>query len=194
MSLLLKKILGKRDYLTYYYAQQTLNGNTVYDYVCNEGRGILNICPNIDIPGEIKSIMVSETPFTNSTFENIFQNIEFLIIPHNIGLTKKFYNTIHFLKNLSTILVIRPDHNDVFNVLRTLPQFTLKTLILENIEANNVKYLDNLPIGLEKVIFIHILDKYEKSKETFNNMKMPFDCKVIHLVKQNFATTAVYKY
>jgi hypothetical protein len=193
MSLLLKKILGNRDYLTYYYAQLILKGNADYDYVCNEGIGKPDTY-SISDPYKIKSIMVSETPLTKCTFEYIFQDIEFLIIPHNINLTKKFYNTIHFLKNLNTILVIRPDNNDVFNVLRTLPQFTLKTLILENIEANNVKYLDNLPVGLEKVIFIHILYKYEKSKEAFNNMKMPFDCKVIHLVKQNSATTAVYKY
>lgn len=192
MSLLLKKILGNRDYLTYYYAQQTLNGHVDYDFVCNEGRSFLNGYSKIDTYDKIKSIMLSENPPTNSTFENIFQNIEFLIIPRKINLT--FYNNIQFLKKLNTVLVIQPEHNDTFHVLRILPQFTVKTLILENIEADNVKYLDNLPIGLKKVIFIHIFTKYEKSKEIFNNMKMPFDCEVIHLVKQNSATTAVYKY
>ena len=42
MSLLLKKIIGNRDYLTYYYAQQTLNQHINYDFIYNEGRVILN--------------------------------------------------------------------------------------------------------------------------------------------------------
>ena len=81
----------------------------------------------------------------------------------------------------------------LFILLRTLP-FTLKTLFLENIEPSDVKYLDNLPINLEKVIFIHLLDKYEQSKEIFKNMKLPFDCNVRHLVKKNLNTTVVFDY
>ena len=220
MSILLRTILGTRDYLTYYYAIQTLSDShahysivhdggrlsSKYSQMCDEIHDKMHteICDKIhdkihnDTHDIIKSLMFNKNFCLNlfycgRTFEKNFKNLEFLIIPPDISNSESFYKTIYFLENLKTLVVIQPNDTKIFNVLRTLP-FTLKTLFLENIEPSDVKYLDNLPINLEKVIFIHLLDKYEQSKEIFKNMKLPFDCNVRHLVKKNLNTTVVFDY
>jgi hypothetical protein len=199
MSLLLRELFGKCDYLTYYYAMQTLSDpNVKYSIVYNEGRTLIKSIYSSKIYDRYKSLMMNnlfacELFSLGYSFEKIFKNLEFMIISKNIGNAERFYKSIYFLENLKTVVVVQPDDDRIFNVLRTLP-FGLKNLVLENINPKNVKHLDNLPTGLESVIFIHLLTNYEKTKEIFLNMKLPFDCEVKHLVKKNYDTTIVHDY
>jgi len=198
MSILLQKILGKCNYMTYYYSIQTLSDpNAKYDLVYGEGRltiGNFEDYKRVSMKSVMPNNMFMGQMFANNicVFENIFKNLEFMIIPDKLQ-SQHFYKNICRLEKLNTLVVIDPNNEKAIDILRHLP-IGLKTLILEDVNSDNVKYFDNLPITLEKVIFIHLLDKYEKSKEIFKNMKLPFDTTVMHLVKKNKITTAVYEY
>jgi hypothetical protein len=161
MSLVFQDLVGKQNYITYYYSKMCSKPQK-YDYTITDG--IVKTDYILRNNSSITSILLNNylAKLMNDrelTYKTFLSNLEMIIISYPDEIIIKNLSTVNYLEHLTTIILINPTKY-INRVICNLPN-TVETIIIENMDIEDYKKIDNLPLTLKMLIFIHEKSFYE---------------------------------